>query len=373
MRLSILFSFFLFLHACTNNSNPEETTLVSASATDQLQLSPAQMALAEVELGLPRRQSLSQSLECMAVVAAAPGAELRVHSPVQGFVHQLPSRLPGDLVRKGSLLLELTHPDFARTQRELLETQSQLLYLENDWKRKQALAAGDAASERVLQEATAAFQLAQARFQGLSAELEMIGFSVKTILKNGVVQRTLPLYAPATGVLTAIDVQPGQLISPQELLFTLLDQQKLLLEIQVFSKDLPSLKPGQKMEVRLPGIDQDFQATLKQVGAAVNEADRSAIAYAQFDAGVQIPALGSFVQVAIQTDAREALVVPQSAIAREGALSYIFVKEGQQFRRVQVQTGRVQDDLVELLEFDLQDSLVTKGAYYLNGSMMEAE
>lgn len=368
-----MWSVLLFLNACTGKSSPEEAVPLPAISDERVHLSPAQMALAEVELGLPQRQSLSQKLECMAVVAAAPGAELRVHSPVQGFVHQLPARLPGDLVRKGSLLLELTHPDFARTQRELLETHSQLRYLENDWKRKQALAAGDAASERVLQEAGAAFQLAQARFQGLSAELEMIGFSVKTILEHGVVQRTLPIHAPVTGVLTAIDVQPGQLISPEELLFTLLDQQKLLLEIQVFSKDLPSLKPGQKMAVRLPGMDQDFQATLQQVGAAVNAADRSAIAYGRFDADTEIPALGSFMQVIIQTNAREALVVPESAIAREGALSFVFIKEGQQFRRVQVQTGRVQDDLVELLEFNLQDSLVTKGAYYLNGSMMEAE
>lgn len=364
----------LGLSACKNADETEEAAPLNEVADDYVYLSAEQLQLAGVVLGLPLQVSMSQILEAVAEVAAPPGGELRVHTPVQGFVSQLPSRLPGEYVRPGDLLAQLSHPDFASIQRELLETYSQLEFLERDWKRKQELAENEVASQRALQEAEASYGLAKARVQGLRAELEMMGFQVANILATGEIQRNLSLRAPVGGILTSIYLQPGQLVEPGELLFSLIDPSKLLLEIQVFAKNLMHLKPGQKVEGFLPGSDQVFQATIQQVGALVGGNTRSAVAYAKFEAGTKAPPPpGSMLQVRINTDERMALAVPQSAIAREGVSSYVYLKEGQGFRRVSVRTGRTKDDLVELTDFRFTDSLVVQGAYYLHGSMMEEE
>jgi cobalt-zinc-cadmium efflux system membrane fusion protein len=372
MRWINFISIMLWLSACTSAPEVEEP-LNSTEADDYVFLSAEQLQLAGVVLGLPRPHRMSHTLECMATVASPPGGEVRIHAPVQGFVAQLPARLPGEFVRQGDMLAQLSHPDFARIQRELLETHSQLRFLESDWKRKQELAEGDVASQRVLQEAEANYGLARARFQGLSAELEMMGFGVVKLLESGEIQRSLLLRAPVSGILASIHVQPGQLVGPEELLFSLIDPSKLLLEIQVFAKDLPLLKSGQKLEGFLPGSDQVYLATLQQVGALVGGDSRSAVAYAKMDKGVGLPPPGSLLQVRIDTDERDALTVPESAIARDGASTFVFVRAGEGFRRLPVQPGRSRDNLVELLGFEYADTLVIQGAYYLHGNMMEED
>ncbi|MCB0635015.1 MAG: efflux RND transporter periplasmic adaptor subunit, partial [Lewinella sp.] len=298
-------------------------------------------------------------------------SQASIYAPVAGFVQHLPHHLPGDFVRQGTELIRLTHPDFARRQRELLESNSRLRFLELDLQRKQELAEGDATSQRSLQQAEADFNLEKARFDGIRAELKMMGFAVDNIIASGEIQSSLAIYAPVSGYLTHVSVNQGMLVSPTDELMMLIDNGHLHLELDVFAKDLPKVAEAQAITCWLPGTDATFPAAVHQIGRVIDPETRTARIHGHF-ASEPVPlTAGTYMQARIETAPDSVLTVPYTAIAREGEQAFIFVKEGEGYRRQPVQLGREKGDLIELIDYQERHPIAVNGAYYLNGSMGE--
>ena len=165
LKISISIIAILLLASCSNDHNHDhEEAPVADHASSTIHLNDEQMALAGIEIGLPEKRYLSEKINCTGIVEVPPQSLASVYSPVQGFVKKV-VHLPGDHVRKGEVLTIISHPDLVKLQREFLEVNSQLSFLENDYLRKQKLAAGDAASQRSLEESKAKFDLEKARLQ----------------------------------------------------------------------------------------------------------------------------------------------------------------------------------------------------------------
>ena len=55
---------------------------------------------------------------------------------------------------------------------------------------------------------------------------------------------------------------------------------------------------------------------------------------------------------------------------RSGDRSFVFIKEGEGFRKVEVETGQADEGFVEIKELNLREGqqIALKGAYYINGT-----
>lgn len=373
IKIGIITFLIMIVFGCGKKEDPvasEETQ----STSQLVNLSSEQMELAGIELGKPEKRMIEDYVECTGMIEVPPYSLYSVFAPTAGFI-QSAKWLPGDFIKKGTLLTSITHPDLVKLQREFLEVQSQLEFLQNDLKRKETLSESDAASQKALEQSRADLRLQEARYKGLKAELELLGISVKMLESKGEVQSAINLYAPVNGFITKVNINNGKLISPNDLLFEIVDKSHTHLELQVFAKDVGQIKEGQRIQCQMPGSDRVYTADVHLVGKMIDPETKTTMVHGHFDKEPVDLIPGTYVQARILTRAKEVMAVPTSAVIKEGANSYIFVKKVNGFEKVAVITGTSNGEFVEIEQFQLNENeqLALKGAYYINGSMGESE
>jgi cobalt-zinc-cadmium efflux system membrane fusion protein len=172
-----------------------------------------------------------------------------------------------------------------------------------------------------------------------------------------------------------VNINLGKLVGPSDLLFEILDNQHLHLEIEVFAKDLPLLRAGQRVEAFLPGTEGVFPAQVHLIGKTIDPGTKTARAHAHFsDEPIPLP-VGAYLRARVLVRESEALTLPQSAMVREGDDFFVFVKQGEHFEKTTVRAGRAEGDYIEILALELGpgEQVALKGAYYLQGMLSGGE
>jgi cobalt-zinc-cadmium efflux system membrane fusion protein len=369
--------FFIFilsasLMACQNEAAPAdgtETAAATETADGLIHLSAAQLKEAGIQTGQPEQREIPTYLSCSGTIDVPPAYQQAVHSPVMGFVRNI-RHLPGEQIRRGERLASIDHPDLVRLQRTFLETAAQLPYLQKDRDRKAELAQSDAASQRDYELAISELSIMQARYEGLKAELELIGIDAKNVEETKKIQSAIGIYAPAGGQLTHVEVRSGQLVQPETMLFQVTDDSHLHLELQVYAKDLHRVKKGQPVIANLPGGEAPITGTVHLVNQSIDMEQKTARVHVHLDEGTSKLAIGSFLFAKIQTDSRMALTVPEEALIRSGEEAFVFQETGNGFQRIPVKPGTAADGYVEISGNNITDRtpVALKGAYYINGT-----
>ena len=142
IRYYVLGGVFLLglLFSSCGNSSPEEVAVgASSDAVAVVALDSAQLKMAGVETGQARLRRMAELIGSRGRVEAPPQSIASVYAPMSGFVRWV-RHYPGDYVRKGTVLTELSHPDLVKLQGDFLECQSKLSFLRKDYVRKSELA-----------------------------------------------------------------------------------------------------------------------------------------------------------------------------------------------------------------------------------------
>jgi cobalt-zinc-cadmium efflux system membrane fusion protein len=210
----------------------------------------------------------------------------------------------------------------------------------------------------------------QARYEGLKAELELIGIDAKNVEETKKIQSAIGIYAPTGGQLTHLEVRSGQLVQPETMLFQVTDDSHLHLELQVYAKDLHRVKKGQPVIANLPGEEAPITGTVHLVNQSIDMEQKTARVHVHLDEGTSKLAIGSFLFAKIQTDSRMALTVPEEALIRSGEEAFVFQETGNGFQRIPVKPGTAADGYVEISGTSITDRMpvALKGAYYINGT-----
>lgn len=356
----------LFFTACqgdTNTPTAEEDT----SESEYVTLTAEQAQLAGIEVGKAEKRSMSASIGCTAFVDVPPYSMASVYAPVVGIVQEV-SQLQGQYVKKGSVLTHLQHPDLVKLQQQFLETYSRMDFMEKEYARKKTLAASEATAAREVEAAAAAWAQEKATYKGLKAQLQMLGIGTDALERGGDIQARIPLTAPISGYISQVNVNRGKLVSPTDLLYEIVDNNHVHLEISVFAKDLPLLHEGQRITAQVPGSDTEYAATIHLIGKTIATENKTVSVHGHFTKE-PVPLLpGTYLQARIFTDEAPVWAVPEAAIVREGESTFVFVKRAAGFAKIPVTTTPAVDGYIALPPGEdwATQELVVKGAYYLN-------
>ena len=357
--------------ACHQSAEPAaaEEAAMERSEASIVQLSPEQMELSDILLGEPSIREIASYVECSGRIDVPPSNIRSVHSPVMGFVQQV-KHLPGEYVRRGDLLISIAHPELIRQQRSFLESASKIAFMKKDMERKKELADADASSQKTYEQTQSDYYVEEAHYKGLKAELELIGVNTKALEEGREVQSSIRIYTPVNGYMTQVNANPGKLVEPNMLLFEIVDNSHIHLELQVFAKDLGLLREGQKVVASIPGSDEELHGKVHLINKAIDLEKKTANVHVHLDKDPKGLAIGTFLYARIRTDSRQVTAVPEAAIVRSGDRSFVFVQDGEGFRKVEVATGRTDDGFVEIRELNLREGqqIALKGAYYINGT-----
>lgn len=364
------------LLSCTQtakeNENAAEDTTPAQLTSNSISLSDEQIELAEIKLGTLQKQMVSDYIECNGTITLPPQNIVTVNAPMGGFVEKV-NFLPGEYVKKGTLLAMLSHPDYIQLQQSYLETQSKLTFAQQEYERQKILSEGDASARKRLEETTAFFKSLEAQLMGIAAQLKYIGIRPENIERNGI-SSSIAVYAPINGHITAVNINPGKLVDSHEAMYELIDKSHLHLDLNVFEKDIPKVAPGQLVYYSLnENPERSFEAKVSLVGQKMEEENRAFSVHVDIESPEDYFKPGMYTNAKIFLEADSVAALPQSALVRENDDYYVYVKEEDAFVKKSVETGAEYNDMTQIINAEALEGLaiVIEGAYYLNAKTDE--
>ncbi len=159
------------------------------------------------------------------------------------------------------------------------------------------------------------------------------------------------LRAPFSGSLAEVKAKPYQQAGPGTDLATLVDLQRLTVEVGLMETELPGLRLGLPVEIRLASLpDVVFQGKVSAISPRVDEYGLvKVITTLQHPGGNVFP--GMQAEVSLQLPgSRPAVVVPADAVLRRSGRHLVFVYENGLAKWHYVTLGKRSGDWVEILE-----------------------
>ncbi len=290
---------------------------------DVVELNADQVRLGEVKLGSVEVRSLGQALTVSGRLAVPAQSILSLTAVQGGFVRSLPL-LPGQRVRKGQVLARIENGDLIQIQQELAENQSRLTYLESEFTRQKELSEQAVSALKVFQQTTADLAVTKARITGLSQRLRRVGISPEAALR-GEFSAFYVVTAPQAGVVTDVRSNPGQYVQPTDVLATLTGSEGLYAELAVFERDLPQVREGQRVTLRLSNeAGRERGGRVFSINRAI-DTDRTVRVLVRPDQPDARLLPNTFLKASLDLGESKVTALPEGAIVSAEGKDYIFV------------------------------------------------
>jgi cobalt-zinc-cadmium efflux system membrane fusion protein len=267
---------------------------------------------------------------------------------IDGRIRTL-SKVEGEDVKAGEPMAELESVELGKAQAEVMKVRAREKVAKLDEERERRLADARVSPERDAQFAKANAEALTAERVAAEKAVEALGGSVDGEL--GV----LRLRAPLTGRIVESKVKRGETVEPSDTLFVVADLSKVWVELSVFERDLPAVREGDEVEIRLPSARQvSIKGKIAHVSEVIDTETRSAHVRVEVENSAKLLRPGlSVLGVIHASGPRESrLVVPRPAITRIDGKPTVFV---------QVSEGVVEPRAVELGPEDTDRVAIVKG------------
>jgi RND family efflux transporter MFP subunit len=364
------------LASCGNGKQPAETAkAVEVLPEDIVELRADQIKMAQIETASIETRALSGTLKVSGTVDAAPQSMATVSMPMGGFVKST-SLLPGNAVQKGQTLAILENQDFVDIQQNFLEARNKLEYAEAEYNRHTELYKSDVYSQQNLQQVTTEYKNLKAQVRALEQKLAMIGINPKNLHEDNI-SSAVAVVSPISGYVKTVNINLGKFVAPSDVLFEIVNSDKLFLELTLFEKDADKVSTGQKIRFFINNETELHEAVIYQTGKSINT-DRTYKVYASVTGTCKNVLPGMYVNAVIESSSQMVTALPSVAIVSFDDKDYIFVfdkdkEEGgkpfTEYRMIEVHKGVSDNGFTEIIlpeGFKVATAkVVVKGAYNL--------
>jgi len=273
----------------------------------------------------------------------------------------------GDHVKRGQLLARLNvsvlEPQVANLEAALEQARAEAELADAEYRRAQAVGASGALSIEETQRRKSAGLTAAAKVKVAAAQLA----EAQARLARAAVR------APADGIILTRNVEVGQTATPGgEALFRLSERGEVELRGQVAEQDLPLLKVGQSVNVRLTGTNRVYEGHIRLLSAVIDPQTRLGMARVALTPDVNLRP-GAFARADVTVSNADRAVLPQTAVLTDDRGSYVLIVNAQhkiERRAVRV-SGMVQNGVTIAEGISGKEQVVaTAGAFLQEGELV---
>lgn len=374
----ILFSISLIfaIYSCNSGSKPAtETEEVEVLPEDIVELRDDQIRIAGIQTGSVEMHTVSNTLKVNGIISVAPQNQATVCMPLGGFIKST-SLLPGNEVKRGQTLAVVENQDFVDIQQNYLEAKNKLVFAEAEYKRHTDLYKDDVYSEKNVQQVTVDFKNLKALVRSLEQKLMLIGINPDNLTEDNI-SNEVNLVSPINGYLKAVNVNIGKYVSSTDILFEIVNSNKLFLELTLFEKDAYKVVPGQKIKFFISNESETHDAVISQTGKSISD-DKTFRVYGTVTSSCKNLLPGMYVNALIEESDEKVTAVPSEAVVSFDDKDYIFVfdkdkeedgKPFTEYRIIEVTKGVTSSGFTGITlpdGFDFSAAkVVIKGAYNL--------
>lgn len=373
MKYPLLIPVFIvsfFLHSCKNT----EVTAPEEEVPVEITLNAEQQSGAGIIISKPEVQILSSRLACNGRIETPPYSRAKVSSLLNGYVKKI-DIYDGKFIRKGEVIALLEHPDFLQLQHDYLLEKSRYRYLSLDYDRQSKLNDQNINSEKELQRVRSEWEQSGITLNYLASMLAMLGVEAEK-LNDSSISSLFAIKAPIDGYAEGISIALGQFVNPEEIIVELVNRNEFLIVLQVFEKDIARVEAGQRVTFICPNPESQVTYHYGKIiysGQKIDETSRTFQVYASPDEDYANMRHGMMIRADIGISGVSSLTVPVEAIVYSDNGEYVFIREGEKFRPVRVETGISDRGFIEIVNSgDLENrDIVIAGGVYLMAEMQK--
>ncbi len=187
--------------------------------------------------------------------------------------------------------------------------------------------------------------------------------------RSGTVRKSLTLYSPISGVVTAKTAVEGTRITPADTPFEITDLSRVWGVADVYEPEIPMVKVGMPAELTLGSFpDRTFKGRVAFIDPQVDPKSRTVKVRVELanPRGELKPEM--YGEMVLKSQARQGLTVPIDAVLDSGARKVVFVALGDgRFEPREVQTGANLGESVEILGgIKAGESVVTRANFLVD-------
>ena len=284
------------------------------------------------EVVQPLRASLPDVIEFSGPLVAPNTAMLRAKTA--GTLLSL-EVAEGARVKAGQLLGRI---DMAELGSRIAERQANLESARASWAQTQRshasnerLAAQNFISPSALDNSRAQHDTARAALAAAQASLDT----------TRVGQRDASLLAPIAGIVAKRHALPGEKVSGEQPVLTIVDLARLELAGSVGTHEVSRLAPGMAVEVRVEGVEQPIAGQLARIAPAAEPGTRAIGVTVSLANGQERLRAGLYALARVQLpDAQQRLLLPLSAVGGSAGQAHVWLIEQGRLVRRAVTLGR---------------------------------
>lgn len=308
------------------------TAMRSPAVAPAAVAAPPPIELAAVDVATVAPQTLSRSLPLSG--SMSPIVQATVKSKVGGEVELMPLR-EGQDVREGELIARIDTRNLqAQYDRQLAAVERaradlDLATLNRD--KNRALL-----EKRYISQNT--YEATESAYAGSIASLKLAEADArlaKISLDDAVVR------APFPGTIAKRHVQPGEKVSMDSTIVTLVDLRQMVLEAAVPAADIPAVQIGQHARFKVGGFGaQEFVGEVQRINPITADGSRAITVYIAVPNPDRALKGGMFAQGALTLDNNTpVLAVPQRAVHEEAGAAYVYALRDDTIVRTNVKVG----------------------------------
>ena len=369
----------LVLFSCSKKEEKAVDSTAESKAVTTVELTQAQYDNANIELGKVSTKNISYNIQVTGMIDVPPQNLISVSAPMGGFVKST-SLLQGTHIHKGDIMAEIENPEFITLQQDYIDTKNKLSFLSQEYERQKELNKENVSSAKVFQQTTTDYKNLKNVLNALEEKLKLIGIN-RNSLQEGKISSNVKIKAAISGYVTAVNVNIGKYVTPNDIMFEIVDTKHVHAELNVFEKDIMNVQIGQKVKIRLSNSPQkEYSGHIHLINHKIN-ADRTVRVHAHFDEENPAFIPSMYLDAEIETKDAKATVLPNEAVITAEGKSYIFALKTKDaknytFDMVEVKKGITENEFTAVVlptHFDVTNAqIVTKGAFSLLSKMLNA-
>lgn len=404
---NIVFSVFVLvaifaLNACTNKhteGDGHNHGTEAATTTDEHEeeenvavLTDEQMKAVGIEIGMIEQKQLSATLKANGGLRVPNSNKANATSMFGGVIKSLNVEI-GDFVKKGQVIGTISNPQFIQLQEEYLSINSRIEFAEQEVARQRELNEGNAGAKKNLQSATSELNTLRTRKASLQQQIQMMGINPAS-LSNSSLKSSLVVTSPISGTISNVFAKIGSYVDVSSPIAEIIENTALHLDLQVYEKDIPLIKIGQKIDfVVTNNPNKTYSAEVYSIGSSFSGESKTIAVHSKITGDKTGLIDGMSITGTVSSDDVLSTAVPNDAIVNSDGKYYIFlVKEqeeephdhkedevhdhgsekGTQFVRVEVVKGASQlgyTAITPVSEIPHGTHIVVKGAFFVNAKM----
>ena len=318
--------------------------MIDASAGRQptIEISSAIMNSMGVRTAPARNTTLWKFIETVGRIEYDETRLAHIHPRAEGWLEELAVHAEGEPVKRGQVVGRLYSPEILSAQVDFL------IALE------QPGSSG-------------------ARAEKARNRLRLLGVpegTISTIERRRETLNTVPLLAPAEGVVTRLGVRHGMFVKPDMEIMEIADLSRIWVLVDVYEHQIDWLSTGLSAEIRVPAYPgRVWEGEVEYIYPELDPKSRTLRVRLAFDNPAGLLKSRMFADVVIYGGPRrDTLAVPAEALIHTGRRSSVVLALGDgRFRPVDVVTGMASGGMVEILSgIEAGDEVVVSGQFLID-------